>query len=182
MKNTNYCKKFFRYFSIFEYEKEEKYLREMHKSGWRFLKVTGLGVYHFEKCIPADVIYQLDYNKEGLEQKDEYLRMFSDCGWEHIQEYAGYSYFRKPAAEMNGDEEIFCDNESKLQMMERVLKGRMLPLLIIFFCCLVPQFVINIFSTRNYAAAGVIAGVLLLYIAVFTYAVVNYLKAKNDRR
>ncbi|MBQ8258055.1 MAG: DUF2812 domain-containing protein [Clostridia bacterium] len=182
MKNTNYCKKLFRYFSIFEYEKEEKYLREMHKSGWRFLKVTGLGVYHFEKCTPADVIYQLDYNQDSKEHKDEYLQMFSDCGWEHIQEYAGYSYFRKPAAEMNGDEEIFCDNESKLQMMERVLKGRMLPLLIIFFCCLVPQFVINIFSTRNYAAAGVIAGVLLLYIAVFTYAVVNYLKAKNDRR
>ena len=182
MKNTNYCKKFFRYFSIFEYEKEEKYLREMHKSGWRFLKVTGLGVYHFEKCISEDVIYQLDYNQDSKEHKDEYLQMFSDCGWEHIQEYAGYSYFRKPAAEMNGDEEIFCDNESKLQMMERVLKGRMLPLLIIFFCCLVPQFVIHTFSTHNYAAAGVIAGVLLLYIAVFTYAVVNYLKAKNDRR
>ncbi|MBQ3228990.1 MAG: DUF2812 domain-containing protein [Clostridia bacterium] len=181
MKNKNERKQF-KYFSIFEYEKEEKYLREMHKSGWRFLKVTGLGVYHFEKCIPADVIYQLDYNQDSKEHKDEYLQMFSDCGWEHIQEYAGYSYFRKPAAEMNGDEEIFSDNESKLQMMERVLKGRMLPLLIIFFCCLVPQFVINIFSTRNYAAAGVIAGVLLLYIAVFTYAVVNYLKAKNDRR
>ena len=181
MKSKNERKQF-KYFSIFEYEKEEKYLREMHKSGWRFLKVTGLGVYHFEKCIPADVIYQLDYNQDSKEHKDEYLQMFSDCGWEHIQEYAGYSYFRKPAAEMNGDEEIFCDNESKLQMMERVLKGRMLPLLIIFFCCLVPQFVIHTFSTHNYAAAGVIAGVLLLYIAVFTYAVVNYLKAKNDRR
>ena len=136
MKNTNYCKKFFRYFSIFEYEKEEKYLREMHKSGWRFLKVTGLGVYHFEKCIPADVIYQLDYNQDSKEHKDEYLQMFSDCGWEYLQNYAGYSYFRKPAADMNGDEEIFCDNESKLQMMERVLKGRMTPLLILFFCCL----------------------------------------------
>ena len=181
MKNANY-KKQFKWFTIFEHEKEEKYLREMHKSGWKFLKVKGIGMYHFEKSLAEDVVYQLDYNKEGLEQKDEYLQMYSDCGWEHIQEYAGYSYFRKPAAEMKGDEEIFCDNDSKLQMMERVLKGRMLPLLIIFFCCLVPQFVINIFSTRNYAAAGVIAGVLLLYIAVFTYAVVNYLNAKNDRR
>ena len=51
MKNENYLKQF-KYFTIFEYEKEEKYLREMHKSGWRFIKVTGFGKYHFEKCTP----------------------------------------------------------------------------------------------------------------------------------
>lgn len=181
MKNKNY-KKQFRWFTIFEHEKEEKYLREMHKSGWKFVKVRGLGVYHFEKCTPEDVVYQLDYNKEGLAQKEEYLQMYSDCGWEHLMEYAGYSYFRKPASEMNGDEEIFCDEQSKLQMMERVIKGRMLPVLILFFCCLVPQFVIHMFSTRNYVAAGMMAGILLLYIAIFTYAAMSYLKAKNNRR
>lgn len=34
-------KKTYRYFSIFEYEKEQDYLREMHRSGWKFLKVSG---------------------------------------------------------------------------------------------------------------------------------------------
>ncbi|MBQ2242140.1 MAG: DUF2812 domain-containing protein, partial [Clostridia bacterium] len=121
MKNSNYCKKLFRYFSIFEYEKEEQYLREMHKDGWKFLKVTGLGVYHFEKCIAEDVVYQLDYNRDAKKNREEYLQMFSDCGWEYLQSYAGYSYFRKPAAEMREDEGIFCDEESKLMMMERVL-------------------------------------------------------------
>ena len=38
-------KKQFKWFTIFEYEKEQDYLREMHKSGWKFVKVTGLGVY-----------------------------------------------------------------------------------------------------------------------------------------
>ena len=180
MKNKNERKQF-KYFSIFEYEKEEKYLREMHKSGWRFLKVTGLGVYHFEKCIPADVIYQLDYNQDSKEHKDEYLQMFSDCGWEHIQEYAGYSYFRKPAAEMNGDEEIFCDNESKLQMMERVLKGRMTPLLILFFCCLMPQCVMNI-SWGNYGVAACLGSVMGLYLIVFLICARAYFKVKNGRR
>ncbi len=181
MKNANYRKQF-KWFSIFEYQKEEKYLREMHKSGWKFIKVCGLGVYHFEKCIPADVVYQLDYNKEGLEQKEEYLQMYSDCGWEHLMEYAGYSYFRKPAAEMKGDEEIFCDEDSKIQMMERVLKGRMLPLLVIFFCLLVPQFLINMFSTHNYLVAAFMGGILALYVAVFTYCAVTYLRQKNGKR
>ena len=104
-------KKQFKWFTIFEYENEQDYLREMHKSGWKFVKVKGFGMYHFEKCIPQDVVYQLDYNKEGLAHKDEYLKMFDDCGWEYIQDYAGYSYFRKAVAEDGVAEEIFCDEE-----------------------------------------------------------------------
>lgn len=88
-------KKQFKWFTIFEYEKEQAYLRQMHKDGWKFVQVKGLGMYHFEKCEPKDVVYQLDYNKEGLEHKDQYVQMFADCGWEYILDYAGYSYFRK---------------------------------------------------------------------------------------
>lgn len=72
-------KKQFKWFTIFEYKKEQDYLQNMHKSGWKFIKVKGLGMYHFEKCIPQDVVYQLDYNKEGLTHKEEYLKMFDDC-------------------------------------------------------------------------------------------------------
>ena len=35
-------KKQMKYFTIFDYEKEQDYLRQMHQSGWRFVKVTGL--------------------------------------------------------------------------------------------------------------------------------------------
>lgn len=117
-------KKTFRYFTIFEYEKEQNYLRNMHQAGWKFVKVSGFGIYHFEKCIPEDVIYQLDYNPDGIKHKDEYVTMFSDCGWEYLQDYVGYSYFRKPASETIGTEEIFCDNDSRLQMLKRVYKDR----------------------------------------------------------
>lgn len=64
----------------------------MHKTGWKFVKVSGLGVYHFEKCTPQDVVYQLDYNKNGLTHKDEYLKMFDDCGWEYMQDYFDYIF------------------------------------------------------------------------------------------
>lgn len=46
-----------KYFTIVEHEKEQEYLREKQKAGWKFVKVTGLGTYHFEKCEPEDVIY-----------------------------------------------------------------------------------------------------------------------------
>ena len=44
-------------FTIMQHEEEQAYLREMHKHGWKFLLVTGLGTYHFEECEPEDVVY-----------------------------------------------------------------------------------------------------------------------------
>ena len=175
-------KKQFKWFTIYEYEKEQDYLREMHKAGWKFIKVKGFGTYYFEKCTPQDVVYQLDYNKDGLSHKDEYLKMFDDCGWEYIQDYAGYSYFRKKVAIDGVAEEIFCDEESRLQMMQRVLKGRMLPLLVIFFATLLPQFLINLLSTHNYFIAAFIGGVLAMYIVIFAMCFVKYNQYKDNSK
>ena len=174
-------KKEWKYVYIFNHQKEEKYLRDQHKAGWKFIKVTGLGVYHFEKCRPEDVVYQLDYNQDGLKNKQEYIQMFSDCGWEYIQDYVDYSYFRKPAADMKGDEEIFSDESSRLAMMERVYKGRLLPLLIIFSACLLPQFVLAMTNGR-YALAAIMGALLGVYIAVFGYCAVCYYRKKNEKK
>lgn len=172
-------KKQLKYFSIINHENEQAYLSDMHASGWRFVRVTGLGVYHFEECEPQDVVYQLDYNQEGLAHKSDYVQMFSDCGWEYIQDYAGYSYFRKSASEMNGDEEIFCDDASRVAMFERVFKGRMLPLVIVFLACLLPQFILNIFVYHNYVIAIIIGLFLGSYLYCFAAFTVKYVKYKN---
>ena len=172
-------KKQYKYFTIFEYEKEQIYLQNMHKEGWKFVKVSGLGTYHFVECTPEDVVYQLDYNQEGLANKAEYVQMFNDCGWEYIQDYTGYSYFRKPAADMNGAEEIFCDDESRVQMMDRVYKGRLLPLVVLFSCVLLPQFLLSLCSYHNYILAAFLGGIIALYVAVFTAFAVQYYKFKD---
>jgi len=171
-------KKEFRFFTIFQYEQEQEYLRRRHQQGWKFVKVTGVGVYHFEKCVPEDVVYQLDYNKDATESREEYLTMFADCGWEFLQMYAGYSYFRKPASQMAGEEAIFSDGASHLAMMERVLRGRMLPLFVIFSACLMPQFILNI-SNGRYVVASFLGGILLLYVFVFAGCGIYYMKLKR---
>lgn len=169
-------KKEWKWFSIFNYEKEEAYLRAQHKRGWKFEKVTGFGTYHFVECRPEDVVYQLDYNQEGSANKDQYIKMFSDCGWEYLQEYAGYTYFRKPVGDM--EESIFCDESSKLAMLERVYKGRLVPLLVIFSACLLPQFVLNL-ANGNYFLAGLMGAILAIYGAFFGYCAVHYYRKKN---
>ena len=171
-------KKEFRYFSIFNHEKETEYLQEQHRQGWKFLRVTGLGIYHFEACDPENMIYQLDYNQEGSKNKEEYVKMFSDCGWEYMQEYAGYSYFRKPMNEEGVAEEIFCDEASRLAMLERVYKSRLMPLLIIISACFIPQFIINLFN-RQYLLATVYGVILLIYLSLFVYCVYHYSRKKK---
>lgn len=160
-------KKTWKWFSIMDYEKEAEYLGEMHRQGWKLKRVAGFGVYTFESCTPEDVVYQLDYNPEGIEHKGEYIQMFQDCGWEYLQDYVGYSYFRKPVCEMQGEEEIFCDDASRLDMMKRVFQGRMLPLVCIFFCAILPQLFLQ--GSQSGRAAdiltivfGILAGLYLL--------------------
>lgn len=173
-----------RIFTIAEWEKEEQYLRKRHREGWKFTKVSLLGFYHFEKCTPEDVIYQLDYNEEGLKHKDEYVQMFKDCGWEYLQDFGGYSYFRKPVAKMQGEEEIFCDDESRLDMMRRVFAGRYLPILIILVLLILPNLFAQLHSSD--ADAPVLLVLFLILAAAYVWTAASfgyrYWKLKNRLR
>lgn len=175
MKNT---KRELRFFSVPEWKKEELFLREQHKNGWKFVKVSGFGVYHFEKCTPEDTIYQLDYNQDGVAHKEEYIKMFSDCGWEYLQDYFGYSYFRKAASAMDGAEEIFCDDASRLDMINRVFKGRMIPLLAIFFLIIIPQIIQQSLISTPYSHGLMIVFCILfvLYLGIFISFAIPYWK------
>ena len=175
-------KKEFRYFTIFDYEKEQEYLSWMHECGWKFTMVYFPGIYCFEKCKPEKVIYQLDYNQEGRTHKAEYLQMFADCGWEYLLEFMGYSYFRKPAAEMKEDEGIFCDDDSRLDMMKRVFRRRIIPLIGVLFLIILPELYLQSrFDTVYHHILFIVFCLfLILYLvllAIFFYQFWNYFRS-----
>ncbi|MBQ0066553.1 MAG: DUF2812 domain-containing protein [Firmicutes bacterium] len=130
-------KKEYRWFLLPEYEEEEQYLSDMAKKGYLFERVTIFGAYHFKKSEPTNMIYRLDFNPQKKENRDSYLQMYRDYGWTYLQDLNDYSYFCKE--EDGTDDEIFNDNESRMEMMERIYKRKMLPILVIFLCCLIPQ-------------------------------------------
>ena len=182
MKNT---KTEFKYFTIAQWQKEEKYLREQHKSGWEFVSVNSIGLYHFRKCEPKDVIYQLDYNPESVTQKSEYIQMFRDCGWEYLQNFVGYSYFRKAASEMNGtEEEIFCDDASRMDMIKRVFRQRMIPLLCPFFAIIIPQMLMqnHLDTPINHALFLIFCILFGLYLALFISFAIQFWKCYKSLR
>ncbi len=169
-----------RFFNIVQWKQEQDYLRSQHNNGWKFKKLDWLCCYHFERCEPEDVKYQLDFNPDGVNHKSEYVQLFSDCGWEYMQDYVGYSYFRKPVAQMqNQDEEIFCDDTSRLDMMKRVFKGRIIPLIFMFLCVILPQIFVqnNTHSKILYYVYVVLAVLYLILFSIFAYQFWKYKKS-----
>ena len=133
----------YRIFTIADYEREALYFREMHAKGWKLRKVSYSILlfavkYTFEKCQPEQVSYQLDFYPMEKSERTSYLQLFKDCGWEHITDFNGFSYFRKLHSGIESDTEfeIYNDATGKLAMIKRILIMRMLPILLLFLALL----------------------------------------------
>lgn len=141
MKNT---KTLFRFYTLFEYEEEQAFLEKQHKDGWKAVSYKLPGFYKFEKCEPEEVSYRIDFTNENGSKNTEYRQMFTDNGWEFLWSVNGFSIFRKPVADSSNtssNNEIFSDNESKLQMLQKIQQRRLLPFITIFLCAVIPNFV-----------------------------------------
>jgi len=103
----------------------------MSNSGWHLSKLKGIAAYEFEKGSPVQYRYRLDYQEIRKQQRDDYLALFADAGWEHLGEKSGWQYFRKPKSE-DQSVEIFTDNGSKIAKYKRVLTSQVLMLAIYF--------------------------------------------------
>ena len=133
----------YRIFTIADYDREALYFREMHAKGWKLRKVSYSILlfavkYTFEKCHPEQVSYQLDFYPMEKSERASYLQLFKDCGWEHITDFNGFSYFRKlhSGIESDAEFEIYNDAAGKLAMVKRILTRRMLPILLLFLALL----------------------------------------------
>ena len=133
----------YRIATIADYDREALYLRKMHAEGWKLKEVTYSNLvvavkYTFEKCQPEQVSYQLDFYPMKKSERASYLQLFKDCGWEHITDFNGFSYFRKlhSGIESDAEFEIYNDAAGKLAVVKRILTRRMLPILLLFLALL----------------------------------------------
>ena len=129
----------YRISTIADYDREALYLGEMHAKGWKLKEVSYSNLvvavkYTFEKCQPEQVVYQLDFYPMKKSERASYLQLFKDCGWEHITDFNGFSYFRKFLAGIESDAEfeIYNDSTGKLAMVKRILIMRVFPIFLLF--------------------------------------------------
>lgn len=180
----NKRKTIIRFFTIADYEDEEVWLHNQHKNGWKLLKMIPPCFYIFEECVPEDVVYRLDYKNN--KETSSYFQIFRDYGWEYIGHCIGWLYFRKPLSETDSEQdvEIFSDNKSKLDMINHVIRTRMLPLLIVFLCCVLPDLFICIKSSDSLVSTltGFPVFITLFYIYLLTYCSLKLRKLEKKYR
>ena len=166
----------YRIATIADYDREALYLRKMHAEGWKLKRVSYSNLvvavkYTFEECQPEQVSYQLDFYPMKKSERASYLQLFKDCGWEHITDFNGFSYFSKPYSQIESDAEfeIYNDAAGRLAMVKRILTMRMLPILLLF-SALLPVFSKFVSGVSSFSwelfLIFIIDGVLLIVFAI----------------
>jgi hypothetical protein len=139
----------------------------MSGQGLHLATVSPFGLYHFRKGKPSKYVYRLDFQSLKSKDRDSYLQLFADAGWEHVGDMGGWVYFRH---EVNGTEipEIFSDLASKIGKYQRVM------IILIIYLPIVVFLMHRGNLAERYGSIFIIAELLMAALVVlFAYAMLR---------
>ncbi|UCC16473.1 MAG: DUF2812 domain-containing protein [Dehalococcoidales bacterium] len=155
----------FKWFWVWQDNTEERWLEEMSRQGYHLTSVSLPCIYTFIKSESANYSYRLDYRRFSNKEKQHYLQIFIDAGWEYLGEMSLWQYFRKQ--EKTGEvNEIFTDNESKIAKYHRILAY-----LGFFWIVLLAILIGRITSTPVLPWWGNVHVFILVVLTLMTYAI-----------
>jgi hypothetical protein len=112
-------KSMWRFFLAYEDQKQEAWLEALALQGWN-LSRPGLFRFIFTKGKPNTNRYRLDYEMLRGKQRDEYLVLFQDAGWDFLGEVTNRYYFKARSDAFSP--EVFSDPESRRDRIRRELR------------------------------------------------------------
>src|SRR5207244_12886205 len=98
---------------------QEAWLAAQARRGLHLAR-PGLFRFAFVKGEPREEKYRLDFQTLRGAERDEYLGLFRDAGWEFLGQVANRYYFRARPDAMSPD--IFTDVESKRDRIRRQMR------------------------------------------------------------
>ena len=161
--NTNIIKKF-KWFWVWQDEREEIWLAEMAQQGYHLEKVSLPGYYYFQVGEPGSFIYRMDYQSLKTPERENYLQLFADAGWEHVGDMTSWVYFRKQV-QPGAEPEIYSDVESKISKYQRIIAY-----LVIF---LPIMFVIKPNGRDHMTLGLVVEGLFLILMFIYIFAMIQ---------
>lgn len=126
------------YYTIADYEKEEKWLNEMSRKGWNLIQTCGV-IFTFEQGTPGEYIYKIDLPNEKMtdDEVDSYYKFMADCGIETVCTFKSWRYLRKKKSDGTFD---MADNTlTQLAMVNKAysLASKMINTLLVIFAILI---------------------------------------------
>lgn len=109
-----------KWFWIWDFDKEEKWLAEMSAKGMQLTDV-GYCRYTFENGQPNEYDYRLELLEDlpTVQNSVEYIRFMEETGAEYLGSVMRWVYFRKKHTGQGFD--LFSDLDSRLKHIQRIL-------------------------------------------------------------
>ena len=104
-----------KWYWVWEFDKEERWLNSMAQQGW-VLDRVGFCRYEFVRCEPGEYIVRL----EMREHDEGYLSFMADTGAEYVGRMVKWIYFRRKAE--LGAFDIFSDLDSRIAHLDGIRK------------------------------------------------------------
>lgn len=156
-------KRYFRYYTIADYEREQKWLNAMSRSGWNFVRTNGF-IYTFEKGTPGEYIYKIDLPNDSMTdvEVDAYYKFMEECGIEVVSSFKFWRYLRKKSAD--GPFDTANNTMGQLSMVNKAygMATKMLCIMIAIFAIIIMALNIAISFVNGIAAefmSGVVYGI-----------------------
>lgn len=180
-------KRYFRYFTIADYEREQKWLNAMSRSGWNFVRTNGF-IYTFEKGTPGEYIYKLDLPNESMTdvEVDAYYKFMEECGIEVVSSFKFWRYLRKKSAD--GPFDATNNTMTQLSMVNKAygVATKTMNIIIVIFALLILALNIALsFVTGNVAEfiSGIIHGIAssaFLAMAIIVVPIIQRLRSRMN--
>ncbi|WP_226578264.1 DUF2812 domain-containing protein [Halobacillus litoralis] len=161
-------KRIFRLFFAWQDQAEEKWLTEMAEQGLLFSKFQ-FGLYTFHRSEPVGYVYKLDYKASSDHDLEEYITLFEDAGWEHVDRFHGWHYFRKMKSASEEEPEIYSDRSSESQKYKSLVN-----FLIPIFLMTVAIFLTIIEPNNSHSSfVSIFKWIYVFLIGIYLYAIVR---------
>lgn len=104
-----------KWFWVWEFEKEERWLNEMAQEGWA-LTCGGFCTYVFEKTEPGEYIIRV----ETLDNSSDFENFMEELGAESVGRCFRWGYFRRKSE--LGEFDMFSDIDSRIAHLDKIGK------------------------------------------------------------
>lgn len=109
-----------KWFWVWDFDKEEKWLNEMAAKGLSLIAVKFV-TYEFEDTLPGEYQIRLQYLENHMHcvEKEKYIGFLEETGVQHVGNFGRWVYLRKKATD--GRFEIFSDNASRVKQLTNII-------------------------------------------------------------
>ena len=108
-------KTIYKWWFVWDYDKEERWLNDMARQGWALVSV-GYCKFVFERCEPEEYIIRTEMRIKD----DDYIIFMKETGAEYIGRCLQWVYFRRKSE--LGSFDLMSDIDSKIEHLNRIYK------------------------------------------------------------